>query len=142
MLGEDDLTVGALRLAPGHAADEHDVADARAGRATASRSPRGSSGSERIRSAIVQVLVQAIARGVPVQEAIELPRIHPQRDSLDCEGGFPDEVLDELEAGGLTLIRWRERSLYFGGAQAVARHADGRVEAAGDPRRGGAAALA
>jgi gamma-glutamyltranspeptidase len=38
-------------------------------------------------------------------------------------------------------VRWPGRSLYFGGAQAVAAHADGRLEAAGDPRRGGAGAV-
>ena len=35
-------------------------------------------------------------------------------------------------------MRWPGRNLYFGGAQAVAAHPDGRLEAAGDPRRGGA----
>jgi gamma-glutamyltranspeptidase/glutathione hydrolase len=35
-------------------------------------------------------------------------------------------------------VRWRGRNLYFGGASAVALREDGTLEAAGDPRRGGA----
>ena len=36
---------------------------------------------------------------------------------------------------------WDRANLYFGGANAVARAADGTVSAAGDARRGGAAVL-
>jgi len=56
---------------------------------------------------------------------------------LDCEGGLAADVLDALAAAGEELVRWPDRNLYFGGAQAVAAHPDGRLEAAGDPRRGG-----
>ena len=38
---------------------------------------------------------------------------------------------------GYELVRWRRRNLYFGGAAAVERLADGSLAAAGDPRRGG-----
>jgi hypothetical protein len=35
------------------------------------------------------------------------------------------------------VMRWPRRNLYFGGASAVTS-VDGRLAAAGDPRRGGA----
>ena len=44
-----------------------------------------------------------------------------------------------LEAAGYEISRFRERNLFFGGAQAVERDADGRFWGGGDPRRGGAA---
>ena len=47
-------------------------------------------------------------------------------------------MLDALAEAGEDVVRWPGRNLYFGGAQAVAAHPDGRLEAAGDPRRGGA----
>ena len=43
-----------------------------------------------------------------------------------------------LEEAGYAVNRWTGRNLYFGGASAVAVRADGALEAAGDPRRGGA----
>jgi gamma-glutamyltranspeptidase/glutathione hydrolase len=43
-----------------------------------------------------------------------------------------------LEELGYEVVRWRSRNLYFGGASAVGLREDGALEAAGDPRRGGA----
>jgi gamma-glutamyltranspeptidase/glutathione hydrolase len=50
-------------------------------------------------------------------------------------------ALDRLEAAGHRVVRWRDRSLFFGGVHAVAAGRD-RREGAGDPRRGGAVAWA
>ena len=85
----------------------------------------GSSGSARIRSAIVQVVVAALDLGLPLQEAVELARVHPEGDALDCEGGVPEATLAALEAAGERVVRWPGRNIYFGGAQVVARTADG-----------------
>ena len=135
MLGETDLNVASLRLVPGM-------------RLTSMMAPSlvlrdgrvelvvGSSGSARIRSAIVQVVVAALDLGLPLQEAVDLPRVHPEAAVLDCEGGIPAATLDALEAAGDTLVRWPGRNIYFGGAQVVAHTAAG-FAAAGDPRRGG-----
>ena len=124
MLGETDLNVASLELAPGM-------------RLTSMMAPSlvlgeggvelvlGSSGSARIRSAIVQVVVAALDLGLPLQEAVELPRVHPEGDVLDCEGGIPAETLDALEASGEQVVRWPGRNIYFGGAQVVARTRDG-----------------
>jgi gamma-glutamyltranspeptidase / glutathione hydrolase len=40
---------------------------------------------------------------------------------------------------GYALARWPDRNLYVGGAAAVALGEGGALDAAGDPRRGGAA---
>ncbi len=136
MLGETDLHVGSLRQAPGMRltsmmAPSLVVRDGRV------ELVLGSSGSARIRSAIVQVVVAALDLGLPLHEAVDLPRVHPEGDALDCEGGMPAATLDALEAAGERLVRWPGRNIYFGGAQVVARTRDG-FAAAGDPRRGGA----
>ncbi len=136
MRGETDLAVDSLELVPGM-------------RLTSMMAPSivlrdgrvelvlGSSGSARIRSAIVQVVVAALDLGLPLQEAVELPRVHPEGDVLDCEGGIPAATLDALEAAGDRLVRWPDLNIYYGGAQVVAHTAAG-FAAAGDPRRGGA----
>ena len=52
-----------------------------------------------------------------------------------------DESAPMVELGLLsreTLLRWRDRNLFFGGVSAVEVRSDGALAAAGDPRRGGA----
>lgn len=91
----------------------------------------GSAGSVRLAGAIAQVTDAAI-RGVPLDEAIDAPRLHVDGDVLHLEGGCPDET-----PSGWEVVRWAGRNLYFGGVSAVARTSDGTFAAAGDPRRGG-----
>jgi len=97
----------------------------------------GSAGSIRLRGAILQIIVNVVQHGMPVEDAIAAPRIHFDEGRVHCEGGCDQAELDRLEALGYELVRWRRRNLYFGGASAVERLADGSLAAAGDPRRGG-----
>jgi len=92
----------------------------------------GSGGSERIRSALTQVLVALVDDGTPLEEAVLAPRIHWDGDRVQVEPGFDDAAVDAL-AEAWPVNRWQVSDLYFGGVHAVA--SDGsRV---GDPRRGG-----
>jgi gamma-glutamyltranspeptidase/glutathione hydrolase len=97
----------------------------------------GSAGSLRLRSAVLQTIVNVVEHGLPVAEAIERPRVHLEEPYLHCEGGHDPEQVDRLVATGWDVVRWRRRNLYFGGVQAVEVLADGSLAAAGDPRRGG-----
>ena len=91
----------------------------------------GSAGSVRLAGAIAQV-ADAVLRGTPVDEAIDLPRLHVDGDVLHLEGGLMDVAPE-----GWKPVRWAGRNLYFGGVSAVERRPDGTLAAAGDPRRGG-----
>jgi len=73
-----------------------------------------------------------------VEAAIAEPRIHLEGEHLNLEGGIDPEVADALEERGYAVVRWNDLNLYFGGASAVAVDDEGQLEAAGDPRRGGA----
>ncbi|MEK6275563.1 MAG: gamma-glutamyltransferase [Actinomycetota bacterium] len=97
----------------------------------------GSAGSLRLRGAILQVVVNVVRHGLPVEEAISAARIHVDDGQVHCEGGSEPAELDRLESLGYELVRWRQRNLYFGGAAAVEMLPDGTLAAAGDPRRGG-----
>ncbi|MFL6038164.1 MAG: gamma-glutamyltransferase family protein [Gaiellaceae bacterium] len=97
----------------------------------------GSAGSLRLRGAVMQIVVNVVGHGLQVGDALDRPRVHLEGDDLHCEGGHDPAALDELERRGWKLTRWRNRNLYFGGAAAVTLE-DGRLAAAGDPRRGGA----
>jgi gamma-glutamyltranspeptidase/glutathione hydrolase len=97
----------------------------------------GSAGSLRLRGAVMQVVVNTVAHDLPVEEALDRPRVHLDDDTLHCEGGHDPAQLDRLEEMGWNVTRWRRRNLFFGGASAVT-FVDGELAAAGDPRRGGA----
>jgi gamma-glutamyltranspeptidase/glutathione hydrolase len=97
----------------------------------------GSAGSTRLRGAIMQVIVNVVEHTLGVEEAIDAPRVHLDEGHLHCEGGTDPATLDELEALGYDLVRWRRRNLYFGGVSAVEVRSGGSLAAAGDPRRGG-----
>ena len=79
----------------------------------------GSAGSARLRGAILQIVVNAVGHGLPVDEAIVAPRVHLDDGHVHCEGGHDPAVLDELDRRGYDVVRWRRRNLYFGGAAAV-----------------------
>jgi gamma-glutamyltranspeptidase/glutathione hydrolase len=94
----------------------------------------GSAGSARLRGAILQVTANVVARGFDVESAVTAPRVHAESGVVHCED---PQAADELEAAGRTVVRWKERNLFFGGVSAVEIR-DGGWAAAGDPRRGGA----
>ena len=92
----------------------------------------GSAGSNRIRSAIIQTILNKIVFNKTVKEAVELPRIHYENHVVYIEPSFEKEVIKKIEELYETVI-FEEKSLFFGGVQAVSKN----MEGAGDPRRGG-----
>ena len=95
----------------------------------------GSAGSNRIRSAILQTIIRSIDDGMPASEAVDAPRLHYEDGVVYTEPGIDTTGLEGDER---TLGPFRERNLFFGGAQAAARDAGGAFSGGGDPRRGGA----
>ncbi len=102
----------------------------------------GSGGSNRIRSAITQTIVRFLAEGLDVEAAVTAPRVHAEAGVVHAEPGIDREVLERLAGRGYETVRWRQPNLFFGGVHAVSRGADGSIRGAGDPRRGGAVAVA
>jgi len=101
----------------------------------------GSGGSNRIRSAVSQTIIRYLGEGMTLERAVDAPRVHFEAGTVHAEPGIDSEALAALERGGHRVVRWRDRSLYFGGVHAVGAK-DGEPEAAGDSRRGGAVAWA
>jgi gamma-glutamyltranspeptidase / glutathione hydrolase len=94
----------------------------------------GSGGSNRIRSAILQTVVNVVDRGMEVEHAVCAPRAHFEDDIVYVE---PGQDLATLERAGRTLARFRDLNLFFGGVNAATADP---LAGVGDPRRGGAAA--
>ena len=97
----------------------------------------GSPGAERITTALLQVLLNLICLGSSLEEALQAPRLHVERANgrwqAAVEPGLP------LEALPIGHRLFDGLSMFFGGAGAVLRQADGTLVAAADPRRQGAA---
>jgi gamma-glutamyltranspeptidase/glutathione hydrolase len=96
----------------------------------------GSGGSNRLRTAILQTLNNLYCFGMDVQEAVNSPRLHVEKDLLSIEPGFPETSVNEACASYPNHHRWSEQNLFFGGTHTVIRD-DRGFSGAGDPRRGG-----
>jgi gamma-glutamyltranspeptidase / glutathione hydrolase len=97
----------------------------------------GSGGSERIRTAMTQVVVDLVDHGMSLADAVIAPRIHWDGRAVQVEPGFDPDAVAQLAARRAVNV-WEVSDLYFGGVHAVST--DGAL--AGDPRRGGVAAEA
>ncbi len=90
----------------------------------------GSGGSNRIRSAIVQVILNCIDKDMELEEAIFTPRIHLEGNQLYFEPGI--NILGNDVADHISLHPFIEKNLFFGGVNAVTLR-----EGGSDVRRGG-----
>lgn len=150
MLGEQDLMPGGFHPVP---------ADIRLGSMMAptlmtapdgSVCALGSGGSNRIRTALAQVIGHVADRGMRLEDAVAAPRLHVEAQREDRERDIPPMAVDfedrfreadrEALLGAYPQARaWARDSMFFGGVHAVRRDSRGGVEAMGDPRRDGAA---
>jgi gamma-glutamyltranspeptidase/glutathione hydrolase len=96
----------------------------------------GGRGGSRIPTGVIQVLLDLLVDGDPLQAALDRPRLHHQwlPDRLEAEpDALSPETRAELERRGHTILTSRETPKIH----AVHLLPDGRVEAASDPRGSG-----
>ncbi len=79
----------------------------------------GSGGSNRIKTALFQVIWHLTAGKKPLNFAISHPRLHYENDLLDIEAGWPQKAVDTLRESFPSHRLWDNPSLYFGGVHAV-----------------------
>ncbi len=91
----------------------------------------GSGGSNRIRSAILQVMLNFFIKGMNLEGAIKSSRIHLEGNVLHCEPEIRMPSRKKLP-DNIQIHQWSAQNLFFGGVNAVSKY-----EAIGDPRRGG-----
>ncbi|RMF23566.1 MAG: gamma-glutamyltransferase [Cyanobacteria bacterium J083] len=100
----------------------------------------GSGGSNRIRTAILQVISNIIDFHQSLQEAIANPRVHWEDGIFSIEPLPKPAVAKQLLLTDSTkLVLWNEKNMFFGGVNAVQRITKEQIVGAGDPRRGGVA---
>ncbi len=92
----------------------------------------GSSGSNRIRSALVQSILNYLLFNKSAKEATELQRIHIENNTLFYENGFNEEIFKKAKKL-YKFSKFNEKNMFFGGVNIVTGDFDG----GSDPRRGG-----
>ena len=102
----------------------------------------GSGGSNRIRTAILQVVSNVLDFGLDLETAVHAPRIHWERGALHLEPGYHRPSLEAAGLGqGQDCTWWEQANMFFGGVHAVAVDGDGHFSGVGDRRRNGAWAV-
>lgn len=102
----------------------------------------GSGGSNRIRTAILQVISNILDFKMSVREAVDNPRVHWENDVFNVEPGFAeDEVNKILLPSNNQLVKWHDKNLFFGGVHTVRETSAGLMDGAGDRRRDGVVAI-
>ena len=96
----------------------------------------GSGGSNRIRTAILQVISNLLDFSMDAAAVVGAPRLHYERETLSIEPGFADSAILGLGDRAGTLNTWDDKNLFFGGVHMV-EHSEHGFAAAGDERRGG-----
>ncbi len=103
----------------------------------------GSGGSNRIRTAILQVAINLFDRGLDLESSIHAARLHVEGDGTlsfeeaSWEIAFNGDERTALLEAYPHAHGWPEANLFFGGVHSARRHGDGRLEGAGDARREG-----
>jgi gamma-glutamyltranspeptidase/glutathione hydrolase len=142
MLGEEDLNFGGFHRWKENVRLASMMSPAVAELADGTRIALGTGGSNRIRSAITQVLVNLLDFGMSLEQAVTASRMHLEGDMLSIEAGFPEDAVTALTSAVPQHHLWPESNLFFGGVHTVSIKHGGIFDGAGDPRRGGVVAFA
>lgn len=140
MLGEADLNPGGFHLWPTKERLSSMMAPTLI---LADGKPRlvlGSGGSNRIRTALLQVICHCLDYHLPLQAAIDQPRLHWENRCLDLEPGLGPISPQSWEGLEIDQVKiWQDLNMFFGGVHGVGLE-EGQLLGAGDPRRSGAVA--
>jgi len=136
MMGEDDLHPEGFHVSPPGMRVASMMAPSLLLEGDQLRLALGSGGSKRIRTALLQVISNHVDFGMNPRQSVEAPRLHWDGQQAQIEPGFSDAALAVL-AARWPVNQWAVQDVYFGGVHAAAPGGEG----AGDPRRGGHAAM-
>ncbi|MEL6816057.1 MAG: gamma-glutamyltransferase [Cyanobacteria bacterium J06598_3] len=125
----------------------------------------GSGGSNRIRTAVLQVISNILDFDMPLAAAVDAACIHWEKGVFHIEPGFASAATESFEdelrgivptgtertgtvrpekeqTGTEQIVQWQQNNMFFGGVHAVGTNADGALVGAGDSRRSGVVEIA
>ncbi|MEP7160211.1 MAG: gamma-glutamyltransferase [Dermatophilaceae bacterium] len=143
-LGEPELNTRGLHALPPGRRLPSNMAPTTGRRDDGAMLAIGSPGADRITTSVFQVLDILCLHHLPLQEAIDAPRLHVELDAdaaptvrFERAGSLPQAVEDS----GLRSLAHEPVTMWFGGVGATLLHPDGRLDAAADPRRAAAVGI-
>ena len=136
MLGEEDLNPGGFGGLPAGVRMTSMMAPTLLLRGGEPVLALGSAGSNRLRSAILQTMVSVIDGRARLRRGRRAPRVHPEGDGVDVEGGVPEAGGRRARRRRPGLRRWGAANLFFGGVSAAGRGDAGARGGGGLPARG------
>jgi len=95
----------------------------------------GAAGGTRLRSALIEVAAGVLDEGLSAGDAVARGRLHAAGGRVQLEPGFSEATIAALAQDGFEVRVWPAQHHFFGGVSLVTPN-----DAAGDPRRSGAAA--
>ena len=81
----------------------------------------GAAGGSRIVTAITQVLSRYLGQGLPLEQAILLPRVYPYKDSLWIENHSGIEELNAAFDSNTFPVKYIDEIAKFGRVHAIAK---------------------
>lgn len=137
MLGEQDLNPGGFHrwrpnermssmMAPGILLADNGTVSA-----------LGSGGSNRIRTAILQVVCNMVDFRMDAATAVASPRVHIETDALHREPGYPAQTMRFMEKDFPGHRVFAQPNMFFGGVHLAQLNRHGALCAVGDLRRDG-----
>lgn len=143
MLGEEDINPSGLGVWPENVRMSSMMAPSLIEHADGGVTVLGSGGSNRIRTAMTQVIERLTRRDSDLETAIDAPRLHVEGRTAFAEI-FDGRSVDEaafVADGQIDTVRvFDEPSMFFGGVHAVRVSPQG-IRAVGDRRRAGCAVV-
>jgi gamma-glutamyltranspeptidase/glutathione hydrolase len=136
MMGEDDLHPGGFHSSPpGKRVSSMMIPTIvmKEGRVDCAL---GSGGSKRIRTAVLQALINIIDFSLSLEESIESSRIRFEDNIVQVEPGYPEDLIEKLRKH-YDVNAWDVKDMYFGGVHCV----NSNMQGWGDSRRGGSTSV-
>ena len=96
----------------------------------------GSGGSKRIRTAILQALINIIDFSFSLEESVESPRVHFEDNIVQVEPGYPEYLIEKMRKHYDVNV-WNVKDMYFGGVHCI----NSNMQGWGDSRRGGSTSV-
>jgi gamma-glutamyltranspeptidase / glutathione hydrolase len=98
----------------------------------------GSGGANRIRSAITQVILNSIEFEKSPSQAVQMPRMHWDRNVLDIEPNYKDENVAAIHLPNeVKRTIWQSQNMFFGGVHSIFIDENGKAIGVADDRRAG-----
>ena len=138
MLGEDDLNPEGFHMWPFNQRVTSMMSPTIVSNSAGPLMVMGSGGANRIRTAIMQSIVNYLDLGLDPDNSINAPRIHWEDNTFSYEPGYQQDEINQVDdIENFKIDQYSEPNMFFGGVHAILYDENQEPVGAGDRRREG-----